>query len=1174
MSLAFSVKRIEETCIYGESIKGSFILDASHDYSISFAIRCSHRRIHISITDFNDVCPEGGIEIEYEIMSLGLDPGTVFKGNISVISNLGEERIPVILSIVREEILTSKGAIRNSFHFANLAKDNFREATDLFYTKEAGHIFEAGDRETFFKYRAFFACAARDKRYEGVEEFLVETNKKTPVIMSFAEGSVMERGVYSDKELSITVRKSGWGFPGFKLKTGDDFIELYKSEYGFSDFEGNFAEIRFKILSDRLHTGHNFGRIDLTSLHSEVSIPVFIDMTGKDGGARELIRSRQSAILRLMSEFINFRIGNTSSDEWIERSNKLVERLLGFDRGDPEGRLMQAQLLLASKRYSEADIVLRTVERELEKRDVSYEIEAYHIYLRAMCDQDDKELNRSVRQVWDLYHRHEDSWRLLWILIYLDESIKMSPERERSLIEDQINRGMRSPLMYLEAYSVLSHDPSLIRKLSEFEINVLGFAVRHSLLKKEIADQVAILSQRMRGYDKRIIKIMGAYYREFNDNEMLASICSYLIRNEITDPGYFPYFEEAVKRDIGVTNLYEYYLYTMNHGATKLLPRSVLMYYGFSNDLPPALKSYVYANMIVNDKEAEAYLAQSLEACTDFAASEILAGNMDENLAIIVDYIDFFREANREKYDINALHNSLIHNGFMRLIIVNDPKIKNVIVIEDAFKDERSVALSDGRAYLSIYDNDHDLFFEDKEGNRYGEKYISYEEIKLLRTGELLDRADFPETDDPGLWVALSERGKSYISVDDKNAAYVRSIIDSDLINDSFKEGLLILLLRFYYDNDMQSELTAMLSSVDVSKLTMEERNEYIRFCSIRSDDEEAYRVIASYGSYGMEPKTLMRIATRLIEKDKEVDDVLMEIAAATFRGNKYNEVILKLVSAHFEGTLRELKDIWKACRDFDTDASVIEGRIIEQMLYTGAYIGERDEIFFDYLKGDASKHVVSEYFKRSAEDNFYRDTVFDDRLFMGMLDFAIDEKLTDAEALCLIRFFEQKRDMRTDKILYPHIRDLAERDIVFDFFLSYKDLLPALSLFDEYVFLDYRGAPGKNVTLSYCLNAGESRDINYKKEEMRELYPGVYQSRGLVFPGEELLYYITVDGDDHTLSDVVRSEERLTNGDKRYDILQDALLSLQMEDMDSFLELCEDYMIKDKIVKEVIWAE
>lgn len=1172
MSLSLNIKRIEETCEVNTSAQGTFILSAADNDNIAFMMRCSHRCIRLSVTDHNGRIPDNGLVIGYELDSKGFDPGTVFKGSISIISNQGEERIPVTLSIVNKKIASSIGQVRNLFHFTNLAKENFAEAAELFYSDEAKGIFEGGEMETFLKYRAFAACALTGRKYEGVEEFLVEAGKKNPVLLNFAEGSVMEQALTADREISVTVRRSGWGYSGFKVSSTDDFVELYKNEYGLEDFEGNFAEISFVIRYDRLHAGHNFASLRLRSLHSEIFLPIFVDMSVSKGRERETVRSRHAAMARLVNEFINFRIGDISGDEWISRSNRLIERLLVSDRNDPESRLMQAQLLLAAKRYNEADIVLDAVEREMDQRDFSYELTAYYTYLRAMCDQDDEKLSRAVRQVWELYHRSGDSWRILWILIYLDETIKMSPERERALIEDQVMRGMRSPVMYLEAYSILSNDPSLIRKLSDFEINVLCFAVKRGLLKKEIADQVAILSQRIRGFDARVISIMGAYFSEFNDNEMLISICSYLIRNEISDSRYFPYFEKAVERDLGVTNLYDFYLYSMGRSGTKLLPRNVLMYYSFQNDLPPAFRSYVYANMIVNENEAGMYLIQSMNACTIFAASEVMQGHMDENLAIIVDYLRFFRDADKGVFDLNLLDREILKNGFLHLIIVSDPGIRSVTVVEDAFKEERTIPVKGGRAYVSIYDNDHELFFQDEDGRRYGSKYTDFEDIRLLRLSGYLDSMGSMDIDDPGLWVALAENGRSYISIDDRNVSYVRHIIDSELFNRRFKEGLLTSLLRYYFDNDMQELLDELLSSINTGLLTMEERNEYIRFCSIKGDDDEAYNVIKEYGSYGMDPRILMRIATRFIEEGREPDPVLLEAASASFRGNKYNEEILGFVSKYYEGTLRELKDIWRACIDFDAEASVIEGRIIEQMLATGAYLGERDEIFFDYLKGDASIRVVGEYFRRAAEDDFLRDILLNDRLYIGLLEYAIDETLSDIEALCLIRFFESRRDMRSDRILYPYIRDLTERDIIFDFFLSYKDLIPVLELFSEDVFIEHRTDPGSRVVLNYCLESDNEGSVNYRNEIMKELYPGVYQARGVIFPGETLQYYITVEGKGHAGSNIERSEERLTNGETRYEILQDALTSLVMEDTESFAELAEDYIIRDRIVREVIW--
>ena len=219
----------------------------------------------------------------------------------------------------------------------------------------------------------------------------------------------------------------------------------------------------------------------------------------------------------------------------------------------------------------------------------------------------------------------------------------------------------------------------------------------------------------------------------------------------------------------------------------------------------------------------------------------------------------------------------------------------------------------------------------------------------------------------------------------------------------------------------------------------------------------------------------------------------------------------------------------------------------------------------------------MSAYFRRAAEDDFLRDTIMDNRLYLGLLDYAIDEEITDIEALCLIRFFAEKRDLRSDKLLTPYIRDLAERDIIFDFFREYRDIIPMLGLFDGDVFIEYRGRAGAKVELNYVIEQSGNDEADYRVETMREVFPGVYQMRVLVFPGEIIQYYITEyrGGTAKPIrSGVVRSEERLLEGHGRYEILQDAMVSYGMGDIDSFMELTGDYLTKDKLVREVLWAE
>jgi hypothetical protein len=65
-------------------------------------------------------------------------------------------------------------------------------------------------------------------------------------------------------------------------------------------------------------------------------------------------------------------------------------------------------------------------------------------------------------------------------------------------MEEQFEKGSRSPILYLEAWNYLAKDVSLLHRLSKFWIQVLLFAAKGELLNEELVMRMAYLS----GYEK------------------------------------------------------------------------------------------------------------------------------------------------------------------------------------------------------------------------------------------------------------------------------------------------------------------------------------------------------------------------------------------------------------------------------------------------------------------------------------------------------------------------------------------------------------------------------------------------------------------------------------------------------------------------------------------------
>ena len=67
-------------------------------------------------------------------------------------------------------IESSVGSIKNLFHFANLAKSNWAEAVNLFYSPEFESIFSGSDAQYADDYYGLSACNGSE---QNMEEFQV-----------------------------------------------------------------------------------------------------------------------------------------------------------------------------------------------------------------------------------------------------------------------------------------------------------------------------------------------------------------------------------------------------------------------------------------------------------------------------------------------------------------------------------------------------------------------------------------------------------------------------------------------------------------------------------------------------------------------------------------------------------------------------------------------------------------------------------------------------------------------------------------------------------------------------------------------------------------------------------------------------------------------------------------
>ncbi len=120
----------------------------------------------------------------------------------------------------------------------------------------------------------------------------------------------------------------------------------------------------------------------------------------------------------------------------------------------------------------------------------------------------------------------------------------------------------------------------------------------------------------------------------------------------------------------------------------------------------------------------------------------------------------------------------------------------------------------------------------------------------------------------------------------------------------------------------------------------------------------------------------------------------------------------------------------------------------------------------------------------------------------------------------------------------------------------------------EDKTLLEYRAQPGSKARVHYVLlhENGESED--YVCEYMREVYGGVFAKEFILFFGESLQYYITEERDGReqlTVSGtLLKSDSPGGEGNSRFQLINDILISKSLQDTDTLDNLLEEYYRKD----------
>ncbi len=699
----------------GETYQGVFTMEDKKGGTIRGLVYSSSFRVQCLEQGF-----EGNpVQIHFTYDSTGMKPGEMEKGKFTIVCNGGEFDLTYSLVVEKPFILTKYGKIQNITDFKKLASQDFLEARKLFRTRQFYDVLKYEDLRVRNLYDNMRTWSLDE---QALEEFLVGIKLKEKLFLTVDQDKISYKNIMEDGKGRLDITKNTWGYATIRIDTQGDFLHVTQKHLTTDDFIGNHYHLEYFVKKDRLHAGNNYGKILIATPYETLTIDLCVhQQVEKDAffGSKGLIAGQG------LKDYLLCLSGKMEVDVWMEKATQCVKKLRELEPNNEYYMLLQAHIYLRGRRDEEARWILENGNFGKFTIGRNQEISVYYHFLLALLKKDSTSALHALDEANRLYMKRPYSWPLLCMIIHLDPKYKDYNDRLR-VLERQYFNGSNQVLLYAEAYLCFQEKVLLLRKLDSFEIQILNFATKYHMITKELALYAAELIGQQKKYNGKLVAILERIYAMYEDERVLHALCTQLIKGNKIGQKYFHWYELAVKSELKIAQLYEYYMMSMKVQRQRgAFPRIVYLYFLHGIHLDYQRTALLYENILTYETEdSEIYQAYK-EQMMAFAKEQLLKRHINSSLRIL--YNRFLNENNMGLDELDALYD-ICHKYH---VTTTNPDMKYVLVIEQDGTVRQRVAYTEDGANVYLYDKAARIVWEAKDGCHYTDS-VSYDAVRLF----------------------------------------------------------------------------------------------------------------------------------------------------------------------------------------------------------------------------------------------------------------------------------------------------------------------------------------------------------------------------------------------------------------------------------------------------------
>lgn len=1144
----------------GNSFSGEFHVYSTNGTPVRAKIFSSNKQMHCEETDIIGT----DNTIHFTFKTDNADPGDRSEGTISIISNGGELQVPYQAVVRSPYCQSSLGEVGNLEEFSVLASEQWQEAVKLFRSQDFSRVFLVNKIHAHI----YDKLVKSQNVNQAMEEFLYTLKKKEKVTLSVTQREIIHKNLTEALSDKLVLEKNTWGYQEIYIHVEGDFLSVYKKRLTSQDFLGSYYELEYFINPEFLKRGHNYGRIVLSTFSQTIEIKVSCHQEAFRE-EEELRQSIRTSIYHIRRNYLEWKAGRMDPDVWARETREDVDCCRN-NSDDIRYALLEAHFLITvGEENSARDITGEINGRELRRKSLlEY---CYYLYITSLYRREPDYTHYVIQRMWEFYEGQCDRWEILWMLLQLDERLIHGGMQTFKRIKAEYAKGCFSPLMYQEALRLANDEPSVIREMDGFEIQLLNWGTRHECLSLPLMYQFADLAVREKSYHPLVLRAVMRLSEDHGNKELLAAVCSMLIKGNKTEKQYNRWYLKGIQQSLKLTRLYEYYMISLDEAGVKELPTAVLYFFNYNNQLDWPRKAFLYRYIISRRQSLERIYYSYDNIMKAFAYEQLSLGNMDSNLAYLYKYYI-------TKDKMNAkLAGELPGIMFKYKITCGHPGIVNVIVTMREVNREFVYPVNGGVAYVDIFMDEYNIAFEDVEGRRYM-RTVAYSMDKLMDESEFIKECYEMNPDNAKILMNRSERALKYQMIDDTSIEIFKRTLRIRSIHNEYRKNILKNLIDIYYENYEGETLEKYLIRLDIHLLGSEERGSIIEYYIQRGFYEKAYEAISQYGYEDIRDKRLMRLCSRMIRKrNYEEDELLLEIAFSTFKAGKYDEVILEYLNRYYLGTTEDYLDIWKAAVGFEVEAHQLEEKMLCQVLFTEHMLEESGPVFDSYYKVHPNIKIVRAYLTYSAYGYLMKNFQMKEGLFQCMeIEMDQMDRGRDICSLAMLKYFSENpsEEEGYSGWVYREVGRFMNRGIVLPWFKAFINPTDIPQELTERAFAVYKTNPSHTVKVRFSIRS-EGNKGGWQEESMQNVCGGIFVKSWPLFADETLVWQaLDDDGEDIVVTEKkeirpeMNGEGPLVSG---MDYMNRMILQKEFSDYDAFARTAREYSRRKAVAETAL---